>query len=784
MSVISPKEYINLIITFLKDDSKIPKTEITKETKELEIDIFSENMFEQLYNNLLYFYGLNQKRNIKNEMQKYFFSEIVNILDIIHETNSNIFLDDNFVKGTLIYIIYSLKTPITITSEIVLKTFLGFKDILEQIEYKKIVDELSYFEKEIIKTIKQLIIIYYKDSDVYLDISKKNNLVEIAKYLQKKLKKIPIFFHGFVDYNRRPNGIKFLIMKIYMYFQKINPYTNDDKNSTLYQGYSLYGITSYENIPEIDLEEFRNIQTKRIKNNDVKSILILSIKFLQEKDYKNFLKKLEKENFEFSNNTSKVLDIFDDTEKYYKDLYNQQKYYFSLYNGKNNCKTCEIYNNYYSRVLWLNFSRILLLNLSENDIYKDNIKIIFYFIVNLFNQDIDSSSLEFRVDTIPKLFSQTITSTEILGYPEIYQIIDKDYSKYYPKFDKENNFTQTFINMINKKTLNMLNITNQMTIGNQTEISNISKHNLILPFPLLQDYLLNLRKDININSFTKKNLYNFYKYCFLDFEELEQENFIGNINNTESPTELFNINDIKGIINDINFIDLVKNIMKSPVMKEAYNRIFYYYSTNGEFDMFEEELPDIKISEKTNLINNKTILTYYNEFCSKLNDLNYDKLFVVMNLPESIKGFTFRFLKIVINSKGVKLKPNSKNIENITILLTAYLVFLAIHELNHFMKRYLNQNKSFKVCKTPEIKEYKEGGEQLIKLLFGHILIENSLNIKQAEYILDINNWTKKSVREFRNGFLEIKKNIDSEKCIVFLSSEEKSICDHSKLFG
>ena len=270
----------------------------------------------------------------------------------------------------------------------------------------------------------------------------------------------------------------------------------------------------------------------------------------------------------------------------------------------------------------------------------------------------------------------------------------------------------------------------------------------------------------------------------MDFEELEQENFIGNINNTESPTELFNINDIKGIINDINFIDLVKNIMKSPVMKEAYNRIFYYYSTNGEFDMFEEELPDIKISEKTNLINNKTILTYYNEFCSKLNDLNYDKLFVVMNLPESIKGFTFRFLKIVINSKGVKLKPNSKNIENITILLTAYLVFLAIHELNHFMKRYLNQNKSFKVCKTPEIKEYKEGGEQLIKLLFGHILIENSLNIKQAEYILDINNWMKKSLREFRNDFLEIKKNIDSEKCIVFLSSEEKSICDHSKLFG
>ena len=136
-------------------------------------------------------------------------------------------------------------------------------------------------------------------------------------------------------------------------------------------------------------------------------------------------------------------------------------------------------------------------------------------------------------------------------------------------------------------------------------------------------------------------------------------------------------------------------------------------------------MAEIKISEKTNLINNKTILSYYNEFCAKLNDINYNKLFIIMNLPESIKGFTFLFLKIIINSKGVKLKTNSQNIDKLSILLLlkAYLIFLLIYELNHFMKRYLNQNKSYKICKTPEIKDYKEGGEQLIKLLFGHILI-------------------------------------------------------------
>ena len=43
-----------------------------------------------------------------------------------------------------------------------------------------------------------------------------------------------------------------------------------------------------------------------------------------------------------------------------------------------NRKSCIIVNNNISRVLWLNFSKILLLNLSEEDIKQDNIKIIFY----------------------------------------------------------------------------------------------------------------------------------------------------------------------------------------------------------------------------------------------------------------------------------------------------------------------------------------------------------------------------------------------------------------------
>lgn len=85
MSDIKSNDYINLIITYLKDPSKIPQEKMDEKTKELKIDIFSDNLFENLYHNLLYFYKLHGKANNQSEIEKYFFSEIVNILDIIKE---------------------------------------------------------------------------------------------------------------------------------------------------------------------------------------------------------------------------------------------------------------------------------------------------------------------------------------------------------------------------------------------------------------------------------------------------------------------------------------------------------------------------------------------------------------------------------------------------------------------------------------------------------------------------------------------------------------------------
>ena len=113
-----------------------------------------------------------------------------------------------------------------------------------------------------------------------------------------------------------------------------------------------------------------------------------------------------------------------------------------------------------------------------------------------------------------------------------------------------------------------------------------------------------------------------------------------------------------------------------------------------------------------------------------------------MALPEEIKGFTFRFLKIFLNHQRINLKYSDET--NKKTLLKVYLVFVIIHELNHFIKRYFNEQNPNSLFNTPIIKgsnDRGEGGKQLIKLLFGDEFINKHLNVEQAKYILDVDNW-------------------------------------------
>jgi len=99
---------------------------------------------------------------------------------------------------------------------------------------------------------------------------------------------------------------------------------------------------------------------------------------------------------------------------------------------------------------------------------------------------------------------------------------------------------------------------------------------------------------------------------------------------------------IKEIINDKTFLELINNLMNSPVMKDAYNCLYYWYSTNGEYDIEKENLGDMK---DINEINEHSIIYHYEEFCKFLKDSDKSNIFILMKFPQNIKRIYFSLFK-------------------------------------------------------------------------------------------------------------------------------------------
>ena len=795
------QKYIDFIINFLNGNTKEPENINFEKINETEIDVVSENIFQQIYYNLLYFNKTGQKDKNNSKEQKYFYDEIVNILNIIHEVEPNLFLEEDFLKGVFIYLISYYKESINISIEIVLKIFFEFSNLFTYITHEKIEEEIHNFEKNIVETIKSLIDRYIGVNQIKIaNLDKKDNFVDLMKSIRDEL---PLYLDGFKDYIRLTNQDKFFITKIYKFFELINPFESKDEKLfySLYQGYSLYGTLFYKKVFNINFTKFHYIKVNRVSDENAKVILEIAIKLLNEKSYNKLIEFLIKQKMDWNDEPPKISKNFDNSKEYYKDLYEQLKYYLFQYTKDPKKKILKISLQNFTRILWLNFLKLLLLYLNQNDIEKNEIKIIFYFIVNLFNPDIPSSSLEFRDTAVPILLLQSQITNIILNDQEIFKNVNKNYSQYYSISGE--NFLQMFINSINDEILNYSEVIEYMGENqkNKYELENLIKYNKILPFPLLKEYLKKNSISTSIEVSNKSLiLINFYRNCFCDVEDNEKKEFIKAIRMINISEDKENLNDIKRIIREETFFDFIKEIMLSPVMDDAYKRISEWYLANGKFDLYDENAykakegkeekkemkkEDDKKNQKSekNLICGETLYYYYKEYCKNIQNFDYSNLFIVMGLPETIKGFTFRFLKIILNFKGIKF--SRLNVTNKNDLLMAYLVFVIIHEQNHYIKRFLKINIKSDLCKTPKINDGNdegEGGKQLIKLLFGDALINKCINCKQAKYILDIRNWKKNSVFEFRSGFLNISSENSEESSIVYLSSEINSICDHSKL--
>jgi hypothetical protein len=134
------------------------------------------------------------------------------------------------------------------------------------------------------------------------------------------------------------------------------------------------------------------------------------------------------------------------------------------------------------------------------------------------------------------LFSQCTISSEILNYQEIYKIIDKDYSDFYPDLTKDNKFTQIFIEEENEKL--MEDSKKDKAVKNNLEIIYIKNLCKELPFHLLKKKLKKSGKEKVTKTFESESLYNFYRNCYNDLDDYSKKYFVGIIKKVKSPSHL------------------------------------------------------------------------------------------------------------------------------------------------------------------------------------------------------------------------------------------------------
>jgi len=106
-------------------------------------------------------------------------------------------------------------------------------------------------------------------------------------------------------------------------------------------------------------------------------------------------------------------------------------------------------------------------------------------------------------------------------------------------------------------------------------------------------------------------------------------------------------------------------------------------------------------------------------------------------------------------------------------MMIASLIYILVHETNHLNRFFNNKGEFLKGHLTPRNKKCEdflnepepEGGRYICATLFKKNL--SSLNLKQAEFIIDESNWNppdneeRKYVEIFRNNFSQVE-NMDN----------------------
>ena len=193
--------------------------------------------------------------------------------------------------------------------------------------------------------------------------------------------------------------------------------------------------------------------------------------------------------------------------------------------------------------------------------------------------------------------------------------------------------------------------------------------------------------------------------------------------------------------------------------KNLFNKYINLYMTFFKTLFLDENSCIKKLFKRTFPILNDNY--FINE--SFLEYIFHNKIFVFNFHNPDFVGLTENS-NLNISIKGNYRIGNKDELETEICIFAAYIVIL-IHELAHYIRIYIfkhlglkeyEESFYFEKNKKPEIGRFIE------KKLFGRIV--EKMNVLEALYILDIDNYLKKNNEDFTNGFIEIQNKEIYEK--------------------
>ena len=220
-----------------------------------------------------------------------------------------------------------------------------------------------------------------------------------------------------------------------------------------------------------------------------------------------------------------------------------------------------------------------------------------------------------------------------------------------------------------------------------------------------------------------------------------------------------NYNDYNLNIFNNNFEDMEK----TRFLREKYIKFNYFPQKNlfnKYIDIYKEFFKDLFLKDNS-CIKNLFIKTFpvlkSNYFINErlLEYLFNNKIFVFNFKNSAFVGLTEH------SNLNISIKDNfsgNKDISSNEICVFASFIVILIHELAHFTRIYIHKH-----LKVPEYDdsfdfekdEIPEIGRFIEKKLFGRVI--EKMNVLEAIYIINIDNYSKSDEEEFLKGFIDLK---------------------------